>query len=216
MADAKRKIREGYDQIAPAYLEWATTRASPRNAYTNKVLQHLPASGSVLELGCGAGVPVTKMLVDHLSGPGARVVANDFSEQQILLARKNVPQAECIQADMMTLTFDPRTFDAVLSFYAIFHLPQDEQKIMLKRVFGWLRPDGRFAGSFATKNEANVNGALLGAEMSWSGLGVEEHKEVMKEIGFVLDEVEVVVSEDREDPDYQIPFLWILAHKPPE
>ncbi|KAJ7696771.1 hypothetical protein B0H17DRAFT_1053002, partial [Mycena rosella] len=44
------------------------------------------------ELGCGAGVPCTQVLVEH----GLNVTGNDISAAQIALAREHVPKATLI------------------------------------------------------------------------------------------------------------------------
>ncbi|MCX5096466.1 class I SAM-dependent methyltransferase [Streptomyces sp. NBC_00365] len=59
------------------------------------------ARGTVLDLGCGSGVPVARALATA----GHRVTGVDISEVQIRRAREFVPQAEFIRADATDLDF---------------------------------------------------------------------------------------------------------------
>src|SRR5271170_573154 len=137
--DPKKLIEYGYDQIAPAYLAWSAPRpTTARLSYLNKLLTYLPSGANVLELGCGAGVPCTQSLISH----GIKVTGVDISAAQIALAQEYVPQATLIHADMMALSFPPSTFDAVVAFYSIFHLPREEQRTMIGRIQGWLKDGG--------------------------------------------------------------------------
>lgn len=49
---SKTLVEEGYDHIAPRYLEWATSHSSPRLQYLQKLLELLSEKSKVLELGC--------------------------------------------------------------------------------------------------------------------------------------------------------------------
>src|SRR5688500_17867300 len=111
--DPKRIVADGYDAIAPRYLEWSGRDPSPeRMRYLGRLLELLPPSADVLELGCGAGVPVTRAIAET-----CQVTAVDISAAQIALARQHVPGASFIQADITALDFPAATFHAVVAFY---------------------------------------------------------------------------------------------------
>jgi SAM-dependent methyltransferase len=61
---------------------------------------------------------------------------------QIQLARTNVPQAEFRCADATQVEFAPDTFDAVVSFYAIDHIPRQEHALLFQRIHRWLHRGG--------------------------------------------------------------------------
>ncbi len=79
--DPKEIVLRGYDQIASRYLEWSVPSPA-RMGYLQALIDRLPKEANVLELGCGAGVPCTQILLQH-----ARVVAVDCSAAQIALAK---------------------------------------------------------------------------------------------------------------------------------
>ncbi|MFL5735759.1 MAG: hypothetical protein ACJ76P_00285 [Actinomycetota bacterium] len=54
---AKRVVEKGYDRVALRYAELEGEEPWPRMRWVRRVLAELPADASVLDLGCGAGVP---------------------------------------------------------------------------------------------------------------------------------------------------------------
>lgn len=209
----KEIVKQAYDSIADWYLQWVQSDHSPRESYASKVLANAPASPNVLELGCGPGVPITRMLLDR----GARVVANDISTTQIEMAKSRCPEATFIPGDMAALSFDPESFDGVTCFYTIFHLPRSEQKNMLSKIHSWLQPGGMLVFNLATVDEEEIHGEMMGHGMFWSSYAVEDSKAMVTDVGFDLVEAEIVESGDgkldEDDPDYGVKFLWIVARK---
>lgn len=214
MSEAPKAIVEqAYDHVAEWYLRWVESQHSPREKFTNKLLENAPASPRMLELGCGSGVPITRMLLDR----GAEVVANDISTKQLDMAKTRCPQATLIPGDMAALSFEPASFDGVVSFYTIFHLPRAEQKGMLANIHSWLKPGGMFVFNLATVDEEEIHGEFLGHGMFWSSYAVEDSKAMVREVGLEVLEAEVLEAGDGQleesDADYGVKFLWVVASK---
>lgn len=217
----KADIKKAYDAIAPKYLTWTEPTHKVRLSYLTKLLSNLDPSASsqntILELGCGAGIPVTKHLTTL---PNTSITANDISSTQIALARERLPSSvTLLQGDMMDLTFPQETFTAVLAMYSIFHLPRDEQITMLKRVWGWLKPGGWVlvnfsAGRFEKESDERWLGGTEGV-VHWSGWGVEGTRKVLRDVGFDIELGEVVVDEEGEEDGgvKEVEFYWVLARK---
>jgi predicted TPR repeat methyltransferase len=104
MPDDPRDIVEsGYDAIADRYAEAIRAGRGPETHFRSflaRVLELIPQGGTVLDLGCGAGL-VTEDLTTR-----ARVVGVDISLAQLELARRNAPAARFVRADMVDLAFD--------------------------------------------------------------------------------------------------------------
>lgn len=185
-------VEYGYDHIAPQYLAWSAPRqTTTRMEYLDKLISTLPAGASVLELGCGAGVPCTQRMVER----GLAVTGNDISSAQIELAREHVPGATFIQGDMLQLDIQAATFDAVVAFYSIFHLPKEEQGLLVEKVTGWLKEGGWFLFNLNTSEGETLRDDWMGVRMFSSGLGVEGNRRMLNEGGkgltIVADEVAV-------------------------
>jgi ubiquinone/menaquinone biosynthesis C-methylase UbiE len=210
MADAKLVNEEAYDHLAAWYLDWVSKQTSPRERYARKVLENAPTASTpyILELGCGPGVPITRMLLDE----GARVLANDISTKQIAMAkaRCHSPQATFIAGDMAGLSVDAQSVDGVVCFFTLFHLPRAEQKPMLSRIFSWLRPGGLLVCNFATFDEDEIYGEMMGHGIFWSGFDADGNQAMLTEAGFEIESEEVLES----DADGGNEFQWIAAKKP--
>jgi SAM-dependent methyltransferase len=205
--DPKRIVAAGYDLIARRYLEWSDRDPSPqRMHYLRRLLELLPAGAEVLELGCGAGVPITQALART-----CRVTGVDISTLQIALAREHVPEALFIQADMTALDFPPASFDAVVGFYTLTHVPREEHATLLGRIASWLRPGGLlFATMGAGDEPGGVEPDWLGAPMFWSHFDAETNRELVRQAGLTLLDAQVVAEDEDGQP---VQFLWVIARK---
>lgn len=181
--------------------------------YLDKLMkEHLSAGAAILELGCGAGVPCTKILSE--SERGFVVTGNDISSAQVALAKIHVPKATFIQGDMMKLDFKPESFDAVLAFYSIFHLPKDEQGNMIERIRIWLKPGGWLLCNFGTNEGDVVREGWFDPSVTMfsSGLGVEGNRNIFQKdvqgLKVIEDEVAVEKVGSTEEK-----FHWIMAKK---
>lgn len=207
--DWKAVVEHGYNTIAPAYLAWSAPRpTTTRLHYLNKLLSLLSPGASVLELGCGAGVPSTQSLVAH----DLKVTAVDISSAQIDLARQHVPQATLIHADMTTLSFQPGSFDAIVAFYSIFHLPKEEQGEMIGRLAGWLKEGGWLLFNLGSAEGDRVMDNWMGTKMFSTGLGIDGNREMLKVHGSLLKIVDDEVAVEKVGP-VEEKFHWIFAVK---
>jgi cyclopropane fatty-acyl-phospholipid synthase-like methyltransferase len=161
---------------------------------------------SVLDLGCGAGVPMTAALAAQY-----RVHGIDISRKQIELARRNVPEATFEQADITTFVAQPESYDAVVAFYSLTHLPRAGLGKLMSDILGWLRPEGVFVAGLGTTDEPGVvESDWLGAPMFFSHFDVETNINTLRGAGFKLDFAEIIA--DPED-DSHVDFLWVVASR---
>jgi 2-polyprenyl-3-methyl-5-hydroxy-6-metoxy-1,4-benzoquinol methylase len=155
--DPREIVRRGYDALSYRYRaddagegDYAPWLAGLR--------QRVRPGGQVLDLGCGAGVPVARAL----AAGGFAVVGVDVSRVQLGRARRLVPAVSLLQADATRVAFRPASFDAAVCLYTLIHLPLEEQPALLGRIAGWLRPGGWL---LATTGQH----AWTGTEEGWLG-----------------------------------------------
>lgn len=207
-ADPKQVVAAGYDAMAERYLAWSGLRPSAaRLRYLALADELVPAGADVLELGCGAGVPVTATLA-----VGRTLTGVDISAVQIGLARANVPSATFVRADLTTLGFDAATFDAVVAFYSLTHVPRAEHAALFGRIRSWLRPGGLFLGSLGVEDSPDeIEADWLGVDMFFSHFSARVNRRLVAEAGLLIARAEVAVEpEDR----HGARFLWVVARAP--
>src|SRR5688572_26795271 len=139
-AEQKRLIARGYDQVSHAYrADGYAYTGSGYERILNLVLPELSPTNHAVELGCGNGIPVTRAIAAHCRATGI-----DISSVQLARARRLVPGATFVLADMASLQFRPASLAAVVAFWSIIHVPLDEQRPLLARVLDWLQPGAAF------------------------------------------------------------------------
>jgi 2-polyprenyl-3-methyl-5-hydroxy-6-metoxy-1,4-benzoquinol methylase len=203
MRDPKTIVARGYDVIAATYLD-RHGRSVVRDRWLGELIARLPDAARVLDLGCGAGVPVAQRLTER----GFNVVGIDGSLSQIERARRNVPSAEFIHGDMTTAAFPPQSFDAVAAFYSITHVPREQHATLLQRIAHWLKPEGLFIASLGSDECAGWMGEWLGAEMFFSHYDARTYERLVREAGFKIECAELV-DQDKDDAR----FWWVIARR---
>lgn len=204
-SDPRRLVAIGYDRIADDYLARYGS-SSVRDRWLAELAALLPARrrAHVLDLRCGAGIPVAR----DLAALGHYVLGVDSSARQIALARRNAPLANFIHADMTTIGLPAKSFDAVAAFHSITHVPRSEHARLLKNITTWLRPGGVFVGSLGAGALPDWQGQWMGTEMFFSHYDANTNIELLREAGFVIERMEQL-DQDNEDSR----FLWIVARK---
>jgi ubiquinone/menaquinone biosynthesis C-methylase UbiE len=179
--DFKKTVKEGYNAIANRYLA-ERTRDSEDVRLLDEFIERLPADAHVLDAGCGAGIPISRILSEHFQVTGV-----DFSAAQVELAKKNVPEARFLCRDMTELDFPDGTFDGITSYYAIIHIPREEHQALLADFHRMLKPGG-FAllclGAEHLIDDIDEN--YLGTRMYWSHYDTETYLRMLQEIGFSI------------------------------
>jgi SAM-dependent methyltransferase len=191
--DPKDVVRRGYDAVSVRYDSWSGGEGK-YGRWLAEIAERMPPAAAVLDLGCGSGLPVAR----HLTGAGCQVTGVDISEVQISRARELVPAGEFLQADIGAVAFGPESFDAVVSFFALIHLPLEDQPRLLSRIADWLRPGGLLVATTGywawTGYEENWLDA--GAPMWWSHADAATYRSWIAQAGLVVEREEFVPEDD--------------------
>jgi ubiquinone/menaquinone biosynthesis C-methylase UbiE len=199
----KAVVAAGYDRIAETYLEWSVDHRV-RMHWLGKLEAMLKSNARVLDLGCGAGIPVAQ----HFMEIGFEVLGVDASERQILLARERVPKVSFIHGDMTQIEFEAHSFDAVIAFYSITHVPREFHAELFRDVRIWLKPGGMFVTNLGHHDEPGWIGEWLGTQMFFSHFDVATNVKLLGEAGF-----EILQSESIGEVENgaEVKFLWVIA-----
>jgi len=204
----KEVVRRGYDAVSLRYDEWSGGETK-YSAWLSELGQRIPAGGTVLDLGCGSGLPVAR----DLTAAGCKVTGVDISEVQIRRARELVPAAAYLHADISSVDFDSESFDAVVSFFALIHLPLEDQLPLLRRIAGWLRPGGLFVATtgYSAWTGYEENWLDGGAPMWWSQADVATYRSWIDQAGLSIDREDFVPEDDGGHA-----LFWASRPQPPD
>ena len=157
MESPKDVVGRGYDALSYRYRGDAD---APEHYATwlAQLQERVPPGGAVLDVGSGCGVPLAR----DLAAAGYAVTGVDLSAVQVERARRLVPTARFLHADAGEVSFPASSFDAVVSLYALIHMPLDEQPRLLRRIGRWLRPGGWLLATTG-------HHAWTGSEDNWLG-----------------------------------------------
>ena len=124
VTDLRGVVRAGYEIIdyASAFARGRDLRHPVERYFLTQLANRLPRGARVIDLGCGTGLPYDAFL----AGAGLSVTGVDFTRKHLDAARRNVRGATFVEADLATLPLADASADAIVSFYAIFHIPRDE------------------------------------------------------------------------------------------
>lgn len=168
-----------YDGIAD-WFDKTRTRALIEKPYLDTLTQMLGQGASVIDVGCGTGEPILRVLL----GRQFRVTGVDASAAMIAIAGERFPQARLMVGDMRELALD-QTFDAAVMWHSLFHLQHDDQRAMFATLARLLNPGGVLMFTSGTEyGEAwSDNG---GAMLYHASLDVEEYRSLLEANRFEL------------------------------
>ncbi|MCK6473239.1 MAG: class I SAM-dependent methyltransferase [Planctomycetes bacterium] len=181
--DSRDEVRIAYDRIAERFDE---TRAAGESGWPFVerlvALARTNCSGSlrVLDAGCGAGRPVLQRLAER----GCAVTGIDASAKMCELARRHVPSARILCADMLEVDLG-ETFDAVIAWDSLFHVPRERHAEAYARFAGWLKPGGGLLLSLGGR-EGDIRGEMFGASFFYNALAPEAARVLLEGAGFAI------------------------------
>lgn len=137
--DAGKQTLKYYNSSSEAFA--SGTFAVDMSPTRSRFAACLPAGGRILDFGCGAGRD-TRAFVDL----GFSVDATDGSEELCRLASANTGiQVRC---ELFGELDDVETYDGIWACASILHLPREELRDVLGKIFVALKPGGVLYTSF--------------------------------------------------------------------
>jgi SAM-dependent methyltransferase len=205
--EQKRIVRQGFDRLSYDYrADHTPDDHGDYAAWVRILAERLPEHSPVLDIGCGCGLPATKLLAERFDVTGI-----DLSEVQTRRARRLVPDARFLCGDVSTQSFPPQSFSAVVSFYAIIHIPLVEHPGLFEKIAGWLRPSGYLLATVGHDAWTGTDEAYLGVpggRMCWSHADEATNVRWVREAGLQVHWTRFV-------PEGASGHTLLFAQKPP-
>ncbi len=134
-----RDSSAGYEAVANDYMiRRARGRIGARTVETWVLT--LPSGASVLDVGCGGGIPLAEVLLAQ----GLTVYGIDPSSSMVSALKSRFPSVAVECESIAESALFHRHFDAALAWGVLFLLSADEQAEAIRKVAAALRPGGKF------------------------------------------------------------------------
>jgi len=156
--------------------------------WLDKFIKLLPASGHILDVGCGAGKPISEYLLKQ----GFQLTGIDAATKMLEIAKPRFPHATWINMDMRELNMATK-FDGIISWDGFFHLNQQEQRQVLSLFAKHLNSDGALLLTIGHE-AGEVTGNVEGEEVYHSSLAASEYQSILHSLGF--NKIEIVLEDE--------------------
>jgi cyclopropane fatty-acyl-phospholipid synthase-like methyltransferase len=170
----------GYEEIASIFIPGRGRNSSGVGvSVVAEWSQLLPAGSTVIDLGCGTGVPISQVLVDR----GFNVYGVDASASMTAAFRSRFPTVPIECAAVEDSDFFGRRFDAVVAWGLFFLLEADVQRKLIAKIAAVLPAGGRLL--FTAPSQACSWSDAMTGRTSLS-LGHEAYRKLLDAEGMTL------------------------------
>jgi SAM-dependent methyltransferase len=196
-----------YDEIIDLHHDEFNYKGIQYSEWLDLLASKLGKGASILDLGCGNGRAL-KYLVDK----GFQGVGVDVSEKMIRLARKHVPKGKFLKKDFGELDFKEGSFDAVISFFALNHIPKDEFKKVIHSSKKILKKHGLLLLGMVKGEDEGFWKGFYGTKMELFGSGYKEKEliDILESTDFKILKIETRHFKGKHFEEDDIYILAIL------
>ena len=178
-----------YDKIA---VRWTNER---KTAFVSNLIidfaNKIKVGGKILDIGCGGGVPNAS----YLCNKAFELTGIDGSENMIDIAIENIPNSVFEVCDV--IEYKPATsFDGILAWDSLFHLPYANQHDIYSKIYGWLNNGGWFLFSH-TAVDGEIIDEMFDEKLYYSGLSTDVVRQLLIDAGFKI----TMMTEDYKERD---------------
>lgn len=138
--EKRESVKKDYDIIADEYSE-EFGRLYEDIEVVNEFMAKLKPNSKVLDLGGGTG-----KLTDLFIKNGHQAICYDFSKEMMRKSQEYYPNLPYILDDMLNMEqhFESNTFDGIIAFYSLFHIPREDLNNVFASINNLLKDNGIF------------------------------------------------------------------------
>lgn len=177
-ASAEGDPSNGYEAAASEFMR-RREQSSVGVGTVRTWARSLPPGASILDLGCGHGVPISMALMND----GFVIYGVDASPSLAAEFRRRCPHAHVACEAVEDSRFFGRKFGGVIAVGLMFLLPRAAQLDLIRKIALALNPGGRFL--FTSPTRSSTWADVLTGRQSLS-LGAEEYKAALSNAGLAL------------------------------
>lgn len=163
-----------YEEYALQYDE-ERGRSLIEKSYLDKFIKRLSPNGYILDLGCGAGEPIARYIIEN----GFQVMGVDYSEPMLNICRQRFPGETWEFLDMRNYRLEG-PFSGIVSWGAFFHLNKKEQRKNLPMICHSIEKKGVLLLTVGHE-EGEVTGEVAGQKVFHSSLSQKEYEDILEQ-----------------------------------
>ena len=186
--------RASYDAIA---TDWDAARqrlSTPERRLLKRFLAKLPVGGRVLDLGCGTGRPIAAYLLRH----GLHIAGVDQSVALLEIAKKRFPEGDW--RHLAIEKYAPKqTFDGIIAWDSLFHLPRGLHKRILIRLRKALTKGGPILLTLGGSAHPPFTDNMWSQPFFYDSLPPEQATALLQATGFEIELNEFLDQPDLDD-----------------
>jgi SAM-dependent methyltransferase len=130
----------GYESIAEIYINGRGRAVNGIGSSTARAwARTFNKSSIILDLGCGTGIPVTKILLEE----GLNVYGVDASLKMVEGFRQNFPDVPVACEPVERSSFFNLSFDGIIAVGLMFLLTEETQRVLIPKMASALNPGGK-------------------------------------------------------------------------
>lgn len=190
---------KSYDTIAAGFAKIRDS-FNTEQKYIDSLIEYLPKKSHILDIGCldigcGSGFPIATYLIEK----NFQVTGVDGSQELLNIAKAKCPKMRGLYGDIRTIVLN-ETFDAIIEWWCLFHVPTSYHRKMIERFYKWLKPGGVVEFTTGNTEYEHASSNMLNQELHFYSLAPSTYQHYLKEQGF-----EILLKEsDQEDH-----LVWI-------
>lgn len=169
-----------YDLIASEFAAMRDSFATEQK-YLDLFISYLKPKSSVLDVGCGSGYPIASYLIKH----GFQVTGVDASNELLKIAKIKCPPMKLIYGDIRDVKLND-TFDGILEWWCLFHLPKEAHAKIISRFAAWLKKDGILEFTTGDHEYEGTSNDMLNQPLAFYSLDPTVYEKYLKEHGFKI------------------------------
>lgn len=196
---------EFYDDIIDLHTEEFNFESIQYKKWLELLSSKLAKGDTVLDLGCGNGRAL-KVLFEK----GFRVIGVDVSDKMLDMAKKHVPNGKFHKKDFTGLDFEPKSFNAIISFFAFNHIPKNDFRKVMKSCSKFLKKNGYLLLGMVKGNEEGYFSGFYGKDKELYGASYSEKEMtgILETAGFEIIKMDVSHFEGKH---FEEDDIYILA-----
>lgn len=179
MKNLEKKTQDIYNKNAIAFDQQRSKNLFEK-AWLDKFLSRLNRGDEVLDVGCGAGEPIAKYLIEK----EMIVTGIDFSHEMIKIVSQRFPEHSWLLRDMRNFSFKKK-FKGIIAWDSFFHLNHEDQVSAFSQFDACLEEGGVVMLTVGDER-GEVVGHVNGDQIYHSSLSPKEYQDLLKQFNYKL------------------------------